>query len=311
MSRPFAKKTPSSAPYRRLNLGVPGTRFGQWVVKFEIEPRNRCRRCLCLCDCGRRKAIFLTSLTSGSSRSCGCVSRFAAYVARGKKRCSKCREVLTLDQFYRRRDRTKGQGVRNCCMPCALEMRKLARDRATPEAKERALATARQWKGDNKERNTATKRAWEARNPSKVSTYSRRTSAKWRAANQRLGIQRSLASRAKKPEAYKAYNQRWSKENAPRCRASYKRYMARKRHAMPKWADDRRIQRFYDRCTERNRLQTSGHSWHVDHIVPLQSPFVCGLHTQDNLRVVTSRSNLSKGNRRWLDMWPQENLAVA
>lgn len=41
---------------------------------------------------------------------------------------------------------------------------------------------------------------------------------------------------------------------------------------------------------------------HVDHIVPLQSNWVCGLHCEANLRVIPGAENESKRNFWWPQM---------
>ncbi len=35
----------------------------------------------------------------------------------------------------------------------------------------------------------------------------------------------------------------------------------------------------------------------VDHVIPLQSDVVCGLHVESNLRVILSRDNKIKSNK--------------
>ena len=64
-------------------------------------------------------------------------------------------------------------------------------------------------------------------------------------------------------------------------------------NATPAWTDHNKIADIY---TEAHRL-----GLHVDHIVPLVSELVCGLHTHQNLQMLTPEENRSKGNRWWPD----------
>lgn len=75
---------------------------------------------------------------------------------------------------------------------------------------------------------------------------------------------------------------------------------AQKLKAHPKWANDFFIEEAYRLAALRTKML--GFKWHVDHIVPLQSKFVCGLHVENNLRVIPGAENLGKGNRHWPGM---------
>lgn len=70
--------------------------------------------------------------------------------------------------------------------------------------------------------------------------------------------------------------------------------------AIPKWANLEAIEAIY---REANRIEKlTGMEYHVDHIVPLQSKIVSGLHCESNLRVLPATKNISKSNRHWPDM---------
>ena len=70
--------------------------------------------------------------------------------------------------------------------------------------------------------------------------------------------------------------------------------------AVPRWADHEKISTLYK---EAKRLRDeSGLEYHVDHIVPIKSPLVCGLHWEGNLQILPGTDNIRKGNRHWPDM---------
>lgn len=93
---------------------------------------------------------------------------------------------------------------------------------------------------------------------------------------------------------YNAAYYRWQKRNPDKVAANTRAYLAKKAQAMPRWADEKAILGLY---AEAQRLSTdTGIPHEVDHIVPLNSDLVCGLHVHFNLRVITREENRDKSN---------------
>jgi hypothetical protein len=108
--------------------------------------------------------------------------------------------------------------------------------------------------------------------------------------------------KAARQKARKKADQRktWRKANSDRVNAHDAARRATRKNAIPAWADQMAIIRLYK---EAKRITlTTGVKHHVDHIVPLQSDIVCGLHVVANLQIITASENLSKYNTRWPDM---------
>lgn len=58
-----------------LAKDLTGQRFGKLVALEKAPSRNKHTYWLCQCDCGNKKEIQTSHLTSGASKSCGCESK--------------------------------------------------------------------------------------------------------------------------------------------------------------------------------------------------------------------------------------------
>jgi hypothetical protein len=72
---------------------------------------------------------------------------------------------------------------------------------------------------------------------------------------------------------------------------------ALKNNAVPSWASKDKIDLLYLKAKEFSLVLDC--YIEVDHIVPLNSTLVCGLHTEDNLQLLDKGLNILKGNREW------------
>lgn len=139
----------------------------------------------------------------------------------------------------------------------------------------------KKWHKANREKSIATKAAYNSANKDAHRTYAKA----WRQKNSgRLAVLSAA----------------WSAANPGKKNASAARRRAAKLRATPDWANHEMIEKFY--VLAASLFAMTGVKANVDHIVPLQSKIVCGLHHSGNLTITTERQNKSKGNLRWPDM---------
>lgn len=137
---------------------------------------------------------------------------------------------------------------------------------------------------------------WNEKNPDGLRARQKRFSAK---------------HAAKKAAATAAWYRKNKNRNHANAAAWYKRnphlgakktaaYRASQKRATPGWANQFFIEEAYHLASLRTKML--GYKWHVDHIVPLRSKIVCGLHVHNNLQVIPATENIKKNNRHWPDM---------
>ena len=92
-------------------------------------------------------------------------------------------------------------------------------------------------------------------------------------------------------EKSNSYKRKWAKKNVDYSNAKTAQRRANKKQATPSWIDNDLVKDMY--------MEAQYQGMQVDHIVPLTSDKVCGLHWEGNLQLLTAEENQSKGNRYW------------
>lgn len=175
------------------------------------------------------------------------------------KICSKCQKGKPLDKFFFRKD----QGCyRRECKPCCTERGKIWVSRNLLKCR----AIALRWAKSNYPYLRMKKAEYRITKPLMMN--------KWNREN---------------PDRKKALNKLWREANKGKVLASVRNRQIGKLHATPAWADLGEIEKIYLEAARRNL--------HVDHIVPLRHPRVCGLHVQWNLQLLSPSENYRKSNR--------------
>jgi len=102
-------------------------------------------------------------------------------------------------------------------------------------------------------------------------------------------------AREKKRARDKENTKDWRLKNPGKANAITAKRRTSKLQAIPKWANLEQIKKIYE---ESNKISLeTGIKHHVDHIIPLQGKNVCGLHVENNLRIISALENSRKSNR--------------
>lgn len=217
------------------------------------------------------------------------------------KTCSKCKNGKEIKEFTK--DANCKDGLRPSCRECHAAYRDANKDRAKEVTKK--------WRENNAASFSAKQKAWRLKNLEKCKAQ--------RAANYNYNKERDLeAGRRYKAEhkerlAQLQYNKYWAdpitarltmlqyrRANPDKSRAWRMKRIAAEKRSIPLWVNHDAILKAYEAADM--MMQLLGERYEVDHIVPLQSKYVCGLHVANNLQVLPRSDNRKKSNRHWPDM---------
>jgi len=177
------------------------------------------------------------------------------------KVCVKCKEFKTFEMYSKRK--AMKDGHRSECKECSLIRNRVYY--SDPDIKAREAKRQRE---DYKDK----RKEYQQKNKDKLNAKQREY-------------------RELYPERYKETFRKYRKKNSGKVNAWNRNRVARKLNATPPWADLGEIEKIYI------KRQEMGPDYHVDHIIPLQSDVVCGLHWEGNLRIIPKQENLRKSNK--------------
>jgi Fe-S-cluster-containing dehydrogenase component len=228
--------------------------------------------------------------------------RFFHRLTGAMKKCTSCGETKAEDLFPKRR---------NVCKKCWVARNKISFEKH----REARVAQKKEHYAKNRERIKAQVAQYRKEHPEVLKSYREKNkdvlykkNSEWRKANpekaraielrripseerKKSGIERLKKWSVENAEAAKVARReaarRFAKNNPHKIAASNARRRSQTNHKLP-WGQEG-IADVY--------AEARYFGMHVDHIVPLNHPLVCGLHVWDNLQLLSRSENSSKRNR--------------
>ena len=179
------------------------------------------------------------------------------------KTCTKCGVSKTPEEFGL--DRNKKDGLPSWCKKCNAEGGK----KYYAANKETIARKAKKYRVKNKEAIASYTKKYQAENKEAIASYYK----KYCAANK---------------GRVAAKNKKYRAENMAHYAQLEKYRNVQKLRAVPAWFEKAAVELVYAKAQEWDM--------HVDHIIPLQSKTVCGLHCHANLQLLDGSLNQSKSN---------------
>lgn len=208
------------------------------------------------------------------------------------KICSTCKIEKDESLFEKRKD--SKDSLRGQCKACGS-----ARDRAT-RLRDINKRLVKEQEYRDKEGNKQKRLLHRNNNKDKISKYGKQ---RYQDNKERIK-QNAKDYYLKNREAKIQYQLDYQRNNKDKFTAIQNKHRAARLMATPKWAEDEFEKFVIEEMYSLSRLRTklTGVKHHVDHIAPLVSKLVCGLHCVANLRIVEAHINSKKGNVYWPDM---------
>jgi hypothetical protein len=217
------------------------------------------------------------------------------------KLCRTCKEAKPSTSFSV--CKSSHDGLQFKCRACHSAYNKATKTERAANAKKyyienRAfiLSKSAEWLANNKEKKQETSKIWRDATSDKIKEKSRLYSLN----NKNKVSEKSKRWRKANPVRDLSNRKKWRDENPDLRAANTRKYQINKLHATPAWANDFFMKEAYSLARLRSAM--TGIKWHVDHIVPIRSKIVCGLHVENNLQVIPARTNMEKSNRYWANM---------
>lgn len=188
------------------------------------------------------------------------------------KVCGACKLTLMLDDFYKTKEgKISGKNCKACnrlrVKKYKLENRELVRE------------SRKIYNDNNKDKKARYDKIYRQNNLEKIKL-------------------RDLRYRKNNPKKISELNKKYRNKypHVPRLIEAKRR--AYKKNAVPKWVNSDEWKQIKELYSEAKRLEAeTGEPFHIDHVIPLVHPLVCGFHCISNLRVVPAKVNLAKGNK--------------